>query len=187
MDSILRNFNVDENFWEVNPAFLTIKEFVKMHKSDKSKDKFHSSQKMWAIAYLIDPHPDNAWKNVSEEDKIKLIKEDFYNIKWEDYQDAIDSYREHCLTLAEKDFIRLQKKMHERQNFIDNTPYTLDTSNEEGKIIKGTAIQLDKMVVDTLKIYDQLDQVKARLEKDNSNEGSTKGGMQESATEKGLI
>jgi hypothetical protein len=187
MTSIIRNFNVDENFWVVNPGFLTIKNFIELHKSDRSKDKFHSSQKMWAIAYLIDPHTDNPWKNVAEEDKAKLLKEDFYDIDWVEYQHVIETYREHCLTLGEKDFIRLQNKMHERQNFIENTAYTLDTTSEEGRNIKGTALQLDKMVVDTLKIYEQLDQVKAKLEKEKSNEGSTKGGMQESAAEKGLL
>ena len=51
---------------------------------------------------------------------------------------------------------------------------------------KGTADQLDKMMVNTVKIYQQLEQVKEMLDKE-SIEGHGKGGAIESASEQGLI
>jgi len=63
MTTITRNFETDENFWETNPAFKSIKVFNEFQKKDKSKNKSRSSQIMWAIAFLVDPHKHNPWKN----------------------------------------------------------------------------------------------------------------------------
>lgn len=193
MTSITRTFNTDENFWETNPAFLTISKFEHFYDLDKSKGKKKSSQIMWAIAFLLDPHQDNVWRNLNEHDKKMLIVDDYLKnskFKWSEYQDIIDEYYNRVLTLAEKDFYELQEKMHERKEFIKNTPYSLDALEEvDGKmrVIRGTAAQLDKMVVDTAKLYEQLEVVKQKLEKEAAQDGETKGGMQESATEQGVL
>jgi len=193
MTSITRTFNTDEIFWETNPSFLTISKFEHFYNLDKSKGKKKSSQIMWAIAFLLDPHPDNVWKNLNESDKKMLIVDDYLKddkFKWDEYQDLINEYYNRVLTLAQKDFYELQEKMTERKEFIKNTPYSLDSMEEiDGKmrIVKGTAAQLDKMVVDTAKLYEQLELVKQKLEKEAAQDGETKGGMQESATEKGLL
>lgn len=193
MTTIVRNFNTNDNFWETNPSFLSIGLFKRFNEEDKSKGKKNSSQIMWAIAFLLDPHVDNPWKNLSEQDKKILIADEYLeqpNFEWEKYEALIEEYYKRVLTLAEKDFYELMEKMHERKEFIKNTPYTLDTLEEvDGRIrsIKGTAIQLDKMVTDTIKLYEQLELVKQKLEKEKLSDGETKGGMQESATEKGLL
>lgn len=193
MTTIVRNFNTSDNFWEINPAFKTIKLFNSFNEEDKSKGKKESSQIMWALAFLLDPHTDNPWKNLSEDDKKLLIMDDYLsNLKfnWDDYQELIDEYYNRVLTLAEKDFYELQEKMHERKEFIKNTPYSLDSMQEiDGrmKLVKGTSAQLDKMVVDTAKLYEQLELVKQKLEKEKLSDGETKAGMQESATEQGLL
>ena len=193
MTTIVRNFNTNDNFWETNPAFKTIKIFKLFHDDDKTKGKKRSSQIMWAIAFLLDPHQDNPWKNLSESDKKLLIIDDYLKLKsfdWDNYKDLINEYYNRVLTLAEKDFYELMEKMHERKEFIKNTPYSLDTMEEiDGRMrtVKGTSAQLDKMVVDTAKIYEQLELVKQKLEKEKNNDGETKGGMQESATEQGLL
>lgn len=193
MTSITRTFNTDENFWETNASFLTVSKFEHFYNLDKSKGKKKSSQIMWAIAFLIDPHQDNIWKNLNEHDKKMLIVEDYLKdkkFKWSEYQDIIDEYYNRALTLAEKDFYELQEKMTERKEFIKNTPYSLDAIEEiDGRMrtVKGTAAQLDKMVVDTAKLYEQLELVKQKLEKEAAQDGETKGGMQESATEQGIL
>lgn len=193
MTTIVRNFNTDDNFWETNPSFKSIEKFRHFYELDKSRSKKISSHIMWAIAFLLDPHQDNPWKNLSEVDKKILIADEYLEVakfKWEDYQDLIDEYYQRVLTLAEKDFYELIEKMHERKEFIKNTEYTLDSLEEiDGRTrsIKGTAAQLDKMVVDTAKIYEQLELVKQKLEKEKNSDGETKGGMQESATEQGLL
>lgn len=194
MTTITRDFNTDENFWETNPAFKSISVFNEFFEQDKSKGKKKSSQIMWAIAFLLDPHQDNPWKNLSDEDRRMLIVEDYIKddkFKWSKYKDLQEEYYNRVLTLAEKDYVELVEKMHERKEFIKNTPYSLDAKEEiDGKmrVVKGTAYQLDKMVIDTAKLYEQLDLVKQKLEKEKQMaDGETKAGMQESATEKGLL
>lgn len=195
MESIVRNFNTNDNFWETNPSFLTVKIFEQFHSSDKSKDKSKSSQIMWAIAFLVDPHQDNIWRNLNDSDKKLLISEDYLkndNFNWDLYSSYIKEYYNRCLTAPEKDYLELVEKMNERKEFIKNTPYTLDSveydeSTGKSKLIKGNAKDLDTMVVNTVKLYEQLDIVKEKLEKSKQGDGETKGGMQESATEKGLL
>ena len=193
--SLLRNFNTDENFWETNPIFKTVKIFEEFYNKDKTKGKKKSSQIMWAIAFLVDPHEHNIWKNLTELDKKVLIQDDFLkndNFNWSEYQELIDEYYNRVLSIPEKDFQELIDKMNERKEFIKLTPYTLDSYEEDpstGKLrlIKGNAKDLDKMVVDTAKLYEQLEIVKAKLERSKAIDGETKAGMQESATEKGLL
>lgn len=190
MTTITRTFDTNESFWVVNPSFLTISIFKDLHDSDKSKNKVISSQTMWAIAFLIDPHTDNPWKSLAVEDKKLLIYNDYYKIDWDKSQKYIDEYYKRCLSLAEKDLHDIQEKMHERAMFIKNTEYTLDSMEEiDGrvKLVKGTAPQLDKMVVETKKIYEHLDAIRQLMDKEQGNEGKTKGGMQESAAEQGLL
>jgi|TARA_R110000796_G_scaffold236214_1_gene355441 hypothetical protein len=190
MTTITRTFETQENFWQINPSFLTIKSFREFNKSDKSKNKSNSSQVMWAIAFLIDPHTDNPWKNLGEQDKRDLIKNDYLDIDWDQHQNLIDEYYSRCLTPAERNLFDIIEKMNERAKFIKNTEYSLDQYEEmdgRSKLVKGTAVQLDKMVVDTKKIYDQLEQVQQMVAKEKSDGGKTKGGMQESAAEQGLL
>lgn len=179
MESVVRNFNTDENFWETNPSFKLIKEFKEFHDKDKSKGKRNSSQIMWAVAFLIDPHEHNIWRNLIEEDRKMLIQDDFLKKKdfnWEDYEDLTDLYYKLVLTVPEKDYLELISKMTERKQFIKDTSYTLDNA----KI-------LDDMVLKTAKLYEELEVVKQKLSQSKQIDGETKGGMQESATEQGLL
>ena len=41
----------DNNFWDINPELLIIKEFAAYHAKDKSKNKEESSIVMWGIYY----------------------------------------------------------------------------------------------------------------------------------------
>lgn len=195
MTSITRNFNTDDNFWETNPAFKTIAVFNNFYKEDKTKKKVKSSQIMWAIAFLLDPHQDNPWKNLSNNDKKLLIIDDYLNDKkfeWDKYDILVDEYYKRVLTSVERDFFELVEKMNERKEFIKVTPYTLDTfefNEASGKTrkVSGNAMSLDKMIVDTAKLYEQLELIKQKLAKEKQIDGETKAGMQESATEKGLL
>lgn len=191
MTSLLKVWNSSENFWVANPMMLSVNIFKQVYDKDKSKNKKSSSKLMWAIALLVDPNEANPWKNVGIHDKYKLIAEDFLEDKdfnWEhnEIQDLIEEYKERCLTIAEKQLIRFEKKLVQRGDFIDKTDYSLDTYDDNGRVIKGTADQLDKMMVATSKIYDQLESIKAKILKENS-EGSLRGGAAESASESGEL
>ena len=188
---ISKVWNTDENYWAMNPIMKTIKIFNDLFESDKSKGKTSSSKLMWAIALYIDPSEYNPWRTTSNDDKKELIATDYLknpSFNWEDPEilSLLDAYEDKCLTLAEKELVRFEKKLSQRGAFIDRTDYSLDEYNEEtGKIVKGTADQLDKMMVNTSKIYDQLKLISAMFSKETG--GHLKGDSKESASEKQLL
>ena len=169
MTTIVQNFidvslNTDLNFWDVNPLFKTISVFKEFYTKDKSAKKKDSSKVMWAIALLIDPNDGNPWKNYSEDSKKLLIKTEFLedeDFDFEDYKELLEEYENRCLTIAEKELVRFERKIVGRGNFIAKTKYTLDEFNEDtGKLIKGTADQLDKVMLNTTKINEQYNIIK---------------------------
>ncbi len=194
--SISRKWNTDLNYWELNPMMKTIKEFGDLYKRDKQKKKAKSSQIMWAIAMLIDCHDENPWRTTSEIDKKILIAEEFIGDKkfpWDDDDMMLlrSKYEELILSPAEKEMVRFERNLADRQRFIDEATYSFDYYEENEKsgkltLKKGTADQLDKMMASTGKIYDQLTSIQAKLDKEKL-ESATKGGAVESASELGLI
>lgn len=192
MTSLSRNWNTDENYWSLHPQMKTIKVFRDLYERDKKKSKKESSIMMWAVALMVDPHEQNPWRNTNPLDRAKLIAEDYVgdvNFPWEDedIQLLIDTYKDHCLTAGERALISLEKKLTDRARFIDDTDYSMDEYNEEtGKIDKGTADQLDKMMVNSSKIFEQLDKIAEMMNKE-SIEGQGRGGAVESAGEQRII
>jgi len=189
MSTFLAVLDTDLNFWEVNPNFKSIREFKEFRRLDKSKDKGKSSRIMWAIALCKDKHIENTWRNEDDEDKLPLLAEDVIKDKdfdWDTVEDLMYIYETRVLTKPERDLVQFEKKMRERQKFIDSTKYTLDSFDDNGKPLKGTATQLDKMLVDSDKIYKRHEELKAIYEK-SEEDGHVFGGRTESASEQGLI
>lgn len=194
MKSIVKIWDTNENYWELHPIVKTIPQFNKFYTEDKSKNKDVSSRIMWAIAFYVDQHEDNPWRNVLEEDKISLIEEDYmkgYKFSFNDdkVKQLIEVYIDTCMSIPEKELYILIKKLQERSAFIKDTPYSLDYFEETDKgfkKIKGTAEQLDKMLTGTVNIYKQIEQIKKNITEE-ANKGATRGGVTESASEKGLL
>lgn len=191
MTSLVKIWNTDENYWILHPIMKTIKVFRDFHDKDKSKDKKSSSKIMWAIALLIDPNEANPWRTVSLLDRENLVATDFLEdpkFNWEhpEIENLKACYKEKCLTIAEKELIAFEKKLVQRGKFIDDTDYTMDSYGENNKMIKGTADQLDKMMLNTSKIFEQYEEIKISLIKEQS-EGTLRGGAEESASEKGEL
>lgn len=192
MSSLITNFRTDENFWKINPVFLTAGVFKTFHDKDKSKGKAHSSKMMWAIALYVDKSIDNVWRNMSDAEKEGLIAKEYLKDEKFKFSDStveplVEEYFKRVLSPAQKELKRLEDKIIQRGNFIANTGYTLDEFNENGKgVVKGTADQLDKMLLNTSKIYDMYEAVMAKLAKEEA-QGTLKGDAEESAGEGGLL
>lgn len=192
MEIITKNWNTDENYWAMNPIMKTFGKFKELFTKDKTKGKAHSSTLMWAIALYVDPSEDNPWRNLANEEKQQLIATEILNqpnFNWdnENMVALIDFYTHISLTKSEKHLIQLEEKALERGRFILNTKYSLDFYDEEtGKVTKGTASQLDAMLTNSVKVFQQIDQIKAMVSKEKI-EGVGKGGAIESASEKGML
>jgi hypothetical protein len=191
MTTISKQWNTDENYWNLHPQNKLIKAFGDLFDSDKSKTKENSSKLMWAIALYMDPHEDNPYKNLGFDEKQHIIATDYLKDKkfnWEDKAivNLVETYEESCLTLLEKELYRLEEKVRQRGNFLKTTTYTLDSYGETGKLVKGTADQLDKMMLNTSKIYQQVAEIRSRLEEEKSS-SKLRGGAAESASESKLM
>ena len=188
MDTLLKILDTRTNFWEAHPNFLSVGTFNTFYEKDKGKKKDYSSRVMWAVALLVDLHPENTWKNKPEGEKKPVLAEDIIGDKgfdWDKVQYLIDEYVDRCTSVPKKELRNFLNKIHDRQKFIDKTPFTLD-SIEDGRTIKGTADQLDKMMERTSKIWAVYDELIQKF-KEAEEDGQGRGGRVESASEAGLI
>jgi hypothetical protein len=192
MISIAKAWVPQENYWTLHPMAQTFGAFKKFYSKDKSKKKEESSKIMWAIATLVDPHEDNLLRNQSEQERKTLIAVDYLedpDFNWDhpEILELREFYFNNCLTIAEKELLRYEEKLVQRGDFIAKTTYTMDDYDERtGKVIKGTADQLDKMMLNSGKIFDQIEGIKEKLLKEELD-GQLKGGATESAAEGGLL
>lgn len=158
--SLLITFDTEVHFWRQYPQFKILSPFKELYKDDKSRDKVHSSQKMWAIAFLCDPSKNNPYRNLSRKDKEQLIARDFLkqeNFDWFTLKDEIEFYNKCLLTQEQKTLIAWKNKMDERDKFLAATPYTLDTGKE-----------LDAMLSKTKELYGHLKSLEDKVEQAES-------------------
>jgi hypothetical protein len=189
MDTLLKILDTSVNFWVAHPNFLSIRLFKEFYDQDTTKKKDYSSNVMWAIALLVDLHPENTWRNKPETEKKPILAEDVIgdkDFKWEDVEDLINEYLDRCTSIPKKELRNFYNKIHDRQKFIDKTPFTLDDYNGEGKLVKGTAAQLDAMMVNTSKVWAVYDDLIVKFQ-ESEEDGQARGGRTESASEAGLI
>ncbi len=178
MKTPLSNYDSNTNFWNVNKEFKVFKTFKELFDKDKSKDKIASSNLMWALAHLYEREGNRLIK-MSVDDRKQIIAEDILGdpqFNWEKYQKLMDYYNNTCIDSLDRTISSLEDKLDERNKFLIDTKYNLQTA----KI-------LDDIFASTAKIQALLDEMKAKRDKDLSGGEQTKGGFTESASEKGVI
>lgn len=172
---ILNGFDTNVNFWAVNPQLKLPESFALIYKSDKSKNKSKSSQIMWAIALLVDP--DSKFANISYANRQKMIAKDYLrdeDFDWDQYNEAVVFYERSLITPAKRQLMVWNKKMDEKTLYLDTLTYEDNADTIEG------------LLKTNVKLFEDYERLLKLVDKEN-NEGSTKGGAEESASEKGLI
>lgn len=172
---ILEGFDVEANFWNLNPQLKVPTPFADILKEDRSKTKSKSSQIMWAIALLVDP--DSKFSNISYNTRKDIISKDYLKIEkfdWAKYKDAIVFYERSLVTPAKRQLMVWNKKMDEKTLYLDELTYEDNADTIEG------------LLKTNVKLFEDYERLLKLVDKEN-NEGSTKGGAEESASEKGLI
>lgn len=175
LEGIIANFDPEKNFWEEYPRMLNYKPFKDFYNRDRSispYNKHRSSKEMWGFAYLYDMGSANELRNFSEERRKELIARDILNTPnydWGKEKEVMELMQNLCQPPPQRALYELINKLDQRSVFISTTDYTLDSFSENGKLIKGTADQLDKMMVNTNKIFEQIEfwQKKMREERDS--------------------
>lgn len=170
-ESILKNFNLDVNFWQLNPQLVLV--FNNLYNSDNSKNKEKSSKIMWAIAMLYDPSENNQFRNAEFDKKKELIRSVYINDKnfaWENYLVEIEVYKDYALSPIEREILVLEESLASRREFL-RTPYT-----------PKTAALLDDMHKKSVDIQKQHIELR-KLIKETNIEGKVKGNRQKSFIE----
>jgi len=166
MKSVLIHYPV--NFWEANPEFLvhpTFKEF--------SKNKA-SNNIMWAFAFVIERR-DNMYIELPMEERKKIVVTEIISDKsfsWKKYDEIFNLYKELRTTSIDRQIEALEKKLKDREEFLNDTEYSLETAK-----------LLDGLLVSTEGLIDKVLALKAKLESDGEDVGTVQGGMTESFLE----
>lgn len=164
----------DDNFWEYNPQYKYI--LSDFYNKDKSKDKNKSSKIMWGIYFRV--HPKSDFYRLPDKDTVivtKWLKQPKF--KWSSVENEEAIFIQSTLTQAEKSLIAWDDTMKKRDTFIHDQNFTLDEYDERGKVIKGTADQLDKMLANTSKLYGEYFKITKELSNDEIKRGKGKKPM----------
>lgn len=173
MRNIVQNFDLSNNFWEFNPQMKIV--FKDIYSKDKSKDKSKSSNIMWGI--FLREHPESDMYNIPDKDE--LIANDIIGdskFKWDDYTPVINRVIDVCLSQAQKSLIEWDKTLQKRDKFIHSQDFTLDYYDENTeRLKKGTADQLDKMLANTNKLYQEYFKIREQMfQEEKIKESGTK-------------
>lgn len=185
--NITKSTDPQLDFWELNPQIQYISPFNKL----KEKFKRNSSQHMWAIFFMCDPDEEvNRFYRYDLGKRKENINNYYSNIKWDDplFEECLEAYPFECLNAIQRALKSQIDSLKQRNKVLTKTKYTLDYTDEQtGKIVKGTASQLDAMHIKTEKIYDQLEKTLAKFQKQKDDDTRVYGGRMESASEQGLL
>lgn len=188
--NIIDSYTPGCNFWELHTHLTAINPFKEIYAKDKSKRKQESSILMWFVAFCYDM--ESKFEVLETEEKHSIVGEDFCNNKefYQDNKEDIDMAKAmYCKlqdTVAKRSLRRWKDKLEERDLFIAGTKFTLDSYNDQGRLVKGTADQLDKMLTGTAKLWADYERIlKSMSEEENVSEG--RGGATPSASDEGDI
>lgn len=175
MNSILRNFSPEISFWEANPVVNTIPEFREL-KEEEGEER--SSTIMWAIAFLLDKSEDNPWRNTSQNEAKALISSDYLDneeFNFNKYEKQFNAFKRHLMTHAQRSLLNWQNKLEERDMFLRDTEYSLETAK-----------LLDDIQKNTISIFKAKEQIEEMIAKEGEK-STIVGKKQESLLEKGQI
>jgi len=167
MINIPEPFKGTENFWELNSQYIMV--FDTFYNKDKSKDKTKSSNIMWAFSFKL--HPDSVFYNLpAKEDVIrdKFLKDPKF--KWNAYSKEESLFHSTILTEATRALVGWDETMKKRRVFLNKQEFTLD-EYKEGKLVKGAADQLDKMLANTAKLYQDYSKIQKDLKEEKLKKG----------------
>lgn len=173
---IVNNFNTNNNFWDSNPQLKIAEDFAVLYKSDKSKGKEDSSKIMWAIALVYDPK--SKYYNLPIKSRKQIIARDYLgdeSFNFDEYQQQVSFYTSLTISPARRHLVEWNNKLDEKTEFLVKTRYTGDTWK-----------MIEEMLINNTKLYSELARISESLEKEGE-EGVTRGGSSESASETGVL
>ena len=172
MSRILSKFDTNVSFWDAAPQMKVAELAGKLFRSDKSRNKKLSSDKMWTTALLWDM--DSLFYNLPIKEKVRHVVEEYLKdqggIKYyEKEKELFDSLKKEYESLMDTPLIRtlkaLSKKLEDRIHFFDSTDYDVTTV----KILDDAAINTSKIAktISELEIQIGLEKAKSKSKGDS--------------------
>jgi hypothetical protein len=181
---MIQQFDTETNFWEMHPEFKAAGKSKEVYQKDRSKDKKKSSLLMWTIALIWDLQSKYyGMSEDGEDNKIDLLFAEVYGDKEYYYKNQGEifdlrlQYIKMQDSVAKRALRDINEKLDERAKFLKTLRYEFGDYNEKGQLVGNTSTIIDKMLVDTKKIYDLLDQAQKVVDEENAA-AETKGGGQ---------
>lgn len=162
----LEDSNPDVNIWEQNPQLKYYSPYGDLYDNDQSDEKLFSSRQMWCIIYFNDPDTERNifFRNSPKERKMKILERYGKDIDWDNelFQKCLKQYPLDCMTMVQRAYSMESDKLLERAELIRSTALTLDSTDPRtGKVVKGTALQINALQKDASRIYEEYKKVEA--------------------------
>ena len=142
----------------------------------KEYDSKVPSKHMWSLVLLV--HPKSKFSDLDEPAAKAIIFKDYLDsdktFKWESHTDTISKIIEYLPTAPERFLATWKKKLAEINSFLNSKPYDENTYEMLSKIMK----EFHPM----MKQYREIEK-----EYQKETELTTRGGVAESLSEKGII
>lgn len=168
---VIESWEINDNFWKINPQLVFPEAFNKIFRSDTSKNKVKSSQLMWAIALYCDV--DSKYRQVSDKEKKTLIATDYLkapDFPWDDFKEQIEAW-EMFKPVAIRQLMEWERFMNEKTIYMRELKY--DANNRK---------DIEEMLLSNTKLYKEYEDIKKRIA-EIENAGTLEGGGQESFLE----
>lgn len=79
----MKVFDISNGNVVLDPARLIIPEFNELWRRDKTKDKVKAIKEISYIVFMYDLSVDNPYRGYLEIERMRVLKEDFFDSKWE--------------------------------------------------------------------------------------------------------
>lgn len=157
------------NFWDICPEFRAIGIFDDFYDTDKSKKHEDSSNIMWAMAFCLRRESPmynlpNKWDLAAKD--IALNEK----LTWSKYDNLIEMFKQCQLTQAERSLLSWEELMTKRDRYLKEQEYHFDYILD-GKLVKGTAEQMDRAFSATPKMYNDFYKIKKEIEEEEIKRG----------------
>ncbi len=172
--TVIESWNTDGNFWDLNSQIKIPKVYNKLYTEDKSKNKSHSSQLMWALAFLCDF--DSKYRQLPFDARKDLIAKDILKspkFKWDTLKDQINGW-DIFKSSAQRQMMEWERLINEKSIFMTTLKYNnIDTGKD-----------IEKLLLSNDALYTSYEKIKAKLAQEGDG-GILKGGAMESLLESG--
>jgi hypothetical protein len=166
--SLIENWELENNFWDINKKFKGVGLFKDVYDADKSKKKKASSKTMWAVALFTDY--ESLLANMLIGERRELVEKDHHD--GEMLPDLIiDEYNFYQRNSERRYLSTWNSKVDEMERVLKETHVTLENMDDITKHL----LQLEKLL-------SQKDAVIKRISK-KQMESKNQGGAQSSLLE----